>query len=121
MKRSPIVRKTELKRTAMKAGRRITARPKKNAMSGDQREAVFRRDNYTCQAAAYGWPTDAECSDGLQAHHVKGRGMGGTSDPNAHDLDRCVTLCGVHHREVESRRTDAYACGLAERRNAVAS
>ena len=119
MKRAPMPPRTEpMKRTAMKQGKRIKARPKKNAMTGEQRTAVFERDNYTCQAAARGWQSDARCVTDLQAHHIRGRGMGGTSDPNAHDLDRLVTLCAVHHQEVESRRTDAYACGLAEKRNA---
>ena len=118
MKRSPMPRRSEpMKRAAMKAGKRIAAKPKRNPMTEAQRAAVLNRDNHTCQAHAFGWQTEARCAGGPQVHHIVGRGLGGTSDPNAHDLDRCVTLCAVHHSEVESRRTDAYGCGLAERRN----
>ena len=70
-------------------------------------EAVVRRDGYTCQASAFGFGSTAPCGGALQVHHRLPRGRGGTHDPA-----RLVTLCLVHHAEVESYRTRAYACGL---------
>lgn len=111
MKRSLLKRNTPLRRTPMRR------KPHRNPMGVARRDDVLRRDNWTCQASAFGWPTEARCSGVPQVHHITGRGMGGTARSDVHDPERCTTLCPVHHAEVESRRTDAYACGLAERRN----
>lgn len=95
----------------------MRSRPARNPLPREQRDAALTRDGYQCQAERYGWITATRCTPGVQVHHIRGRGMGSSSDPSVHDLSNLVTLCPVHHAEVESRRADAYACGLAERRN----
>lgn len=69
--------------------------------------SVMRRDNYTCQASAFGFGSTQPCGRVLQVHHRLPRGRGGDHDP-----ERLVLLCLEHHAEVESYRTRAYACGL---------
>ena len=79
----------------------------------DARDAALRRDR-TCQAAVHG--LDTRCVGGLTVHHIIPRGMGGTRDPNVHDLDRLITLCVGHHEWVERNRAAARGLGLLKRR-----
>lgn len=52
-------------------------------------------------------------------HHRQPRGMGGTSDPDVHSLERLLLVCGGrlagvagHHGQVEADREWAYRRGL---------
>jgi len=77
---------------------------------------VVDRDRARCQASAYGFGSTEQCRGPNEVHHKILRGLGGTSDPSIHDLDRLVTLCGRHHMEVHAHPARARSCGLIERR-----
>ena len=77
-------------------------------------DAVVRRDRYTCQASTFGFGSTKACYGPLQVHHRLPRGRGGTHDP-----DLLVTLCLIHHAEVESHRERAYSCLLLVRTGGI--
>lgn len=80
-------------------------------------EEIIARDRW-CQATAYGWTSGTPCRGKMIVHHMKVKGMGGTSDPTINDPANLVVLCGGvtgrdgHHGEIHDNPRDAYACGL---------
>ena len=71
----------------------------------EMRQAVFRRDNYTCQECNYtGSSKTVTFHDkllgerSLVAHHKEARKDGGSDD-----LNNLITLCAPCHVQVEKR------------------
>lgn len=68
------------------------------------RRAVLERDEHQCVRCTH--------PHGLQVHHRRPRGAGGTSRPEiAYGMANLVTLCLHCHEETESRRENARRFG----------
>ena len=75
------------------------------------RNAVFKRDGYTCQAHPNDYSLDMLCSGRLHAHHRVLRSQGGRDC-----LEHLVTLCALHHDYVHNvDRAGAEVAGLIVR------
>lgn len=85
-------------------------------------EEILERDRW-CQATARGWASGTPCRGQMIVHHMKVKGMGGTSDPTINDPENLVVLCGGvtgrdgHHGEIHDNPRAAYECGLLIRHN----
>lgn len=111
MKRSPLKRKTPLRRTVKAVGH--TERRRETlaaALWRDARDAALERDHYECRALAM---FAHECDGRLEVHHLLRRSQGGT-----HDLSNLLSLCSVAHQWVHANPADAYRLGLLRRRAA---
>lgn len=67
------------------------------------RNAVYVRASYGCERDGR--------TDGLQVHHRRPRGMGGTVDPVASGPANALLLCHICHLWVETNRSAATANG----------
>jgi 5-methylcytosine-specific restriction endonuclease McrA len=70
---------------------------KKKNVRKDFRDAVFKRDNYTCQGCGYKPPKGATVEDHLDAHHITDRHdmpHGGYAPKNGISL--CKTMKNCH-------------------------
>lgn len=73
------------------------------AFPASVRKAVYVRAWFACERDGR--------TDGLQVHHRRARGMGGTDDPAARTAANALLLCATCHRWCESNRTAADASG----------
>ena len=106
MRRSPLARRTPLKRTPMKA------KPKRRRSGDwampDLRAHLLMRDR-GCVAARL--VPDVDCSAGLHVHHVLMRSQGGRDIP-----EHCVIVCDRHHGHIHANPAESYILGLLRRR-----
>lgn len=51
-------------------------------------------------------------TNGLQTHHRRTRGMGGTRRPDTNEPQNLITVCHVCHHRIEMNRADSYRHGL---------
>lgn len=100
MKPSGPLRRTPMRRKA-----------KKNPMPPGRWNEVMTRDQF-CQGPRHGLIT--RCEGPPEVHHLRNRGMGGSSDPEIHALANLMLLCQKHHRWVTEHPEDAKLMGLAE-------
>jgi hypothetical protein len=66
----------------------------------DARQTVIHRDGGVCVACGQRFE---------EIHHRFRRGMGGSKHPDIHSPANLLSLCGSHHRQAESLRTDVSA------------
>lgn len=102
MKRSPLKRRTPLRRRG---------ESRDDAIWRECRTDRLERDDFTCQA----WERDLfdhDCTihDRLEVHHIRRRSQGGT-----HELANLVTLCSAAHAWVHLHPADAHELGLLAR------
>lgn len=80
-------------------------------MDEELRDAVFKRDHYTCQAHPRDYALDMPCWGRLHAHHVVLRSQGGLDC-----MEHLTTLCELHHDHVHNvDRAGAELAGLIRR------
>jgi 5-methylcytosine-specific restriction endonuclease McrA len=104
MKRSSIARKSPMKRTAMKASKRVASKQRvKDADWKETRQEVIARDG-RCMAEDH-W--EHVCGMGEHVHHVKLRSQGGTND-----LSNLVLVCGTAHLHVHGNPAWSRSVGL---------
>ena len=111
MKRSPLTRKTELKRGAplrsnqpLKRTTRLRPGKRSRGVPADIRTTVALRDGGCVARTAI--PSVA-CWGRLDPHHVLRRSQGGPDTP-----DNLVTLCRAHHEYVHGHPAEARALGF---------
>lgn len=68
------------------------------------RAIVLDRDEHRCVVCS--------TSQGLQIHHRRARGMGGTRRPDTNHPQNLVTVCAHHHQWIETHRVWATGHGL---------
>lgn len=102
------------RKTALKPGKPLKRVPlarmsKKRAAQARAfapiREAVFERDNHTCQAAHV--VLSVRCSNGLHPHHLRRQSQGGPDTP-----ENLLSVCPAHHRWIHDNPEDACSRGL---------
>lgn len=104
MKRSPLLRKTPIRRS----GRLNPVSPKRKAQKDERaeiRDRVFARDSYRCLL----W-FDHNCEGGLTPHHLRKASQGG---PYA--VSNLVTLCAYANGLVEDEPDWTHRLGLVVR------
>lgn len=102
MKRTPIKRKSPMKRSGemtrsvIKKKRATTRAKKDTGPSQDVRNLVIARASGRCErcGSASGWI-------GHQVHHRKPRGLGGSSSPDINLPSNLLLLCAGCHEEIE--------------------
>lgn len=92
MKRTPLYRKTPLRRSGRMPRGKPPKRSKRDRAWDDARQMRLDIDQHTCQAH---WRH--ECWGGLHVHHIKRRSQGGTDE-----MFNLVTLCLVAHEHVHA-------------------
>lgn len=119
MKRTPLRRRTPLKRTPLKASgpglptrarlKPVSAkRRKRDAVYPSSRRAVYERAEGMCEARFAG-----DCAgDGHQVHHLAGRG-----GPDPHRLDNLLLVCRACHELIHGWPEEAYRLGLMVKRH----
>lgn len=113
--RKPLRRKPLRRKTALKSGKPLARagrlRPRSNKRAAQARafapirEAVFERDNHTCQAAHV--VLSVRCSNGLHPHHLRRQSQGGPDTP-----ENLLSVCPAHHRWIHDNPEDACSRGL---------
>ena len=101
IRRSPITRRTPLKRTALKR------KPKRRAVPSDIYQQVLARD-MGCVGRAY--LPFVQCYGRIDPHHVLRRSQGGQDTP-----DNLISLCRAHHSFVHDHPQQSYDLGLLKR------
>lgn len=102
MKRGgPLKRRTRLKPRSAK----VEAARDEHAVV---REAVFKRDSYTCRIAPF--LPDLPCRGRLTPHHVLKASQGGK-----YTVENLVSACVFHNDWCEDNPDDAVALGLVKR------
>lgn len=76
------------------------------AVFADARKVVMDRDGHSCVRCGH---------RASQVHHRIPRGMGGTRNPNAHELSRLISVCDDCHLWIESNRSEAEGLGYLVR------
>ena len=103
MKRTPLNRKSPMKRTGMKPSKRATTKSAAAAREWQAvRQVVIDRDQ-VCQAKEW----EHVCGMGEHVHHVKRRSQGGENVPG-----NLVLLCGIAHDHVHGNPAWSRSVGL---------
>lgn len=122
LKRTPIARKTELRRTPMPAGKRdararVTV-PRKRKETGPtpaQRALVAERAAWCCEVCGHRLHDGTGWTAAHSFHHRQARGAGGSSRPETNSPTNILLLCGTGvtgcHGFIESHRALAEADG----------
>lgn len=116
MKRSPLRRKTPLRRVGKRA--RVN-----DTVWQANREACLRRAGGMCEwfdhrsppafPDATWWMVESCWTRAAHVHHRLPTSQGGT-----HDLDNLVALCARHHAHIHAHPAESYEAGWLKRRTA---
>ena len=103
MKRTPLVRRTPLKRTPLKSKVNPTG------PSQDVVDAVYERAKWSCESCGTGVGPKRGVDHHI--HHRRPRASGGSSRPDTNLPPNLLLLCPPCHDETESHRADALRDG----------
>ena len=70
-----------------------------------------RQVRYTIMSRGDGWCERCGGDRGVEAHHRRPRGMGGTQRPETNAVSAGLWLCRKCHHRIETQRAEAYEHG----------